>query len=81
MSNTFTIKALREELAMTAAEFANHIGLKSKSRVSEIEHGAPVSARVALRLEEISGGRIDAAVLNDDVAAARAGHVRDQVAA
>lgn len=76
MSQAFTIRDLRQELGLGTAEFAELLGIKSKSTVSEIERGAPVSARIALRIEDISGGRIDAATLNDDVARSRDGHVR-----
>ena len=41
--------------------------------MSEIERGiASPTVAQALRIEELSGGRIDAAALNEDVAAARA---------
>lgn len=58
---------------MNGADFAAALGLTSRSRASEIERGAPVSLAVALRIEQLSGGRIPAHSLNGDVAAARAG--------
>ena len=66
------IAALRASLRMNQAEFAVAIGCSSKGRVSEMERGlAQPTVAQALRLEELSGGRIDAAALNADVAAAR----------
>ena len=42
-----------------------------------IENGkAPISQSVALAIETLSDGRIDAATLNPEIAAARAGFVR-----
>lgn len=76
MTQAFTIKDLRCELGLGTADFAQLLGIKSKSTVSEIERGAPVSTRIALRIEDLSGGRIDAATLNEDIALARLGHVR-----
>ena len=57
---------------MSLEAFANLLGLKSKGQMSLIEAGkSSVSAAVALRLEGLSGGRIDAANLNAVVAQAR----------
>lgn len=66
-----TIAGLRAELALSQQDFAELIGLSSKGNVSVLERGGPCSLAVALRLEELSGRRIDAAALNADVAAAR----------
>lgn len=71
MDNTLTIEALRTELGLNQEQFAKLIGLSNKGSVSVIERGAPCSLPVALALEKISNGRINAAVLNADVAAAR----------
>lgn len=66
------IAALRLARGETLAQFAAAIGCSSKSRVSEFENGkAKPTVAQALRLEELSGGRIDAATLNQDVALAR----------
>ena len=67
------IAALRVQRGETLAQFAAAIGCSSKSRVSEFENGKalPTLAQ-ALRMEELSGGTLDAALLNADVAAARA---------
>lgn len=67
------IAALRQERGESLAEFAAAVGCSSKGRISEIERGiASPTVAQALRIEELSGGRIDAAALNEDVAAARA---------
>jgi transcriptional regulator with XRE-family HTH domain len=66
------IASLRAELGMSLEAFANLLGLKSKGQMSLIEAGkSSVSAAVALRLEDLSAGRIDAASLNTVVAQAR----------
>lgn len=68
-----TIAELREELGLSLEAFAIRVGLRSKGQISEIERGAKPSVRVALEIERLSGGRIDAASLNADVALARQG--------
>lgn len=71
------IRALRTELDLTVAQMAERLGLSSKGGLSMIENGkAPISQPVALAIEALSGGRIDAAELNAEVAAARAGFER-----
>ena len=69
----FGIKDLRRELDLSLDEFARRVGLTSKSRVSEMENSGTCSLPVALAIERLSEGRIDAATLNADVAAARRG--------
>ncbi len=66
------IAALRAARGETLSQFALAIGCSSKSRVWEFENGksTPTVAQ-ALRLEELSGGKIDAATLNEDVARSR----------
>ena len=72
MSNHLSIRGLRDELGLSLAEFAKAAGIASKGRMSEIERGeATPPLHVALAIERISGGRIDAAHLNADVKAAR----------
>jgi transcriptional regulator with XRE-family HTH domain len=74
MSPFQQIAALRQERGESLAEFAAAVGCSSKGRMSEIERGrASPTVAQALRLEQLSDGRIDAATLNDDVRAARAG--------
>lgn len=69
---TMTIADLRAELGQTLEQFAITLGLASKSSASEIERDNRCSLRVALLVEQLSDGRIDAATLSEDVAAARA---------
>jgi transcriptional regulator with XRE-family HTH domain len=74
MSNHLTIRQLRDELGLSLVEFAKAAGIASKGRMSEIERGSAVPPlHVALAIERLSEGRIDAAALNPDVAAARQG--------
>jgi len=76
MAKTFSIADLRRELGLSLEEFGKRIGLSSKGNVSLIERGqAAPSLPVALAIEKLSCGRIDAAALNSDVAAARAANV------
>jgi DNA-binding XRE family transcriptional regulator len=66
------IAALRGELGLTQLEFGERIGLANKASVSLLERGLiPCSLRVALAIEELSGRRIDAAMLCEDVRLAR----------
>lgn len=68
------IAALRAELGLTQLEFGALIGVDNKTSVSLIERGrVKPSIRVALAIEELSAGRIDAADLCDDVRIARRG--------
>lgn len=67
-----TIAALRTELTLTLQELGERIGL-SKSQMHEVEQSNRASVRVAVALEELSGGRIDAAGLNEDVRLSRHG--------
>lgn len=67
------IAGLRAERGDSLAAFATAIGCSSKGRISEMEHGlATPTVAQALAIERLSDGRIDAARLNADVAAARA---------
>ena len=71
-SSTFGIADLRRERGETLDEFARALGIASKGRISEIERGTlRPSLDVALKIEELSGGRIDAAAISPAVAAAR----------
>jgi DNA-binding XRE family transcriptional regulator len=72
MTQNLTITEFRTELSMTMSEFAAAIGLASKANVSVIERDNRCGLKVALRIEELSGGRVDAAIINEDVALARA---------
>lgn len=61
----------RKSLGLTQEAFGALFGLKSKGQVSEIERMDRCSADVALAIEAHSNHRIDAALLNETVAAAR----------
>lgn len=71
-SNT-SIAGLRKSLGLTLEEFAGRIGLKSKGQASEIERTEKCSPEVALEIERLSAGTINASALNATVAAARQG--------
>ena len=61
----------RDGVGINQGEAGKIIGL-SPSKVSEIESGKrPISVKVALAIEELSAGSINAADLNDTVRAAR----------
>jgi transcriptional regulator with XRE-family HTH domain len=64
------VAALRRELSLTLAEMGERVGL-SKSQMHEVERSGRASLPVALAIETLSEGRIDAADLNEDVKAAR----------
>lgn len=66
------VAEFRARLALTLAEFGARIGL-SKSQMHEVERSDRASLRVALAIEDLSGGEIDAALLCDDVRLARHG--------
>ncbi len=68
---TDQIIALRRELGLNQAEFALRVGLANKASVSLLERGGPCSLPVALAIEALSGGRIDAGALNEGVRASR----------
>lgn len=72
MTEPLTISALRTEMKLTLEQFCPLVGLRSIGHLSQIEAGkASVSLDVALEIEKISGGRINAADLCDDVRKAR----------
>lgn len=62
---------LRKSLGFSQEEFAQAVGLSSKSYVSELENGGRCSVRVALEIERLSDRRIPAESLNPDVALVR----------
>lgn len=72
MIEPLTISDLRAELGLTLSQMAERLGLASKGQVSEIERNHRCSLAVALRIEELANGRIDAADLSEDVRQARA---------
>lgn len=72
--NGLTIRNLRTELGMTLEAFAREVGVSGRGQMSDIERGREGCAPgVAIAIERISGGRINAATLNNAVALARAG--------
>lgn len=71
MELPLTIGALRAELSLTLAEMGQRIGL-SKSQMHEVERSGQASLPVALEIEKLSEGRIDAAALCEAVRLARA---------
>lgn len=75
-----TISELRKELGLSLETFASRIGLSSKGYASDIEKGSTPSVRVALEIERLSDGRINAASLNPDVARVRAASTQDAAA-
>lgn len=66
-----TILEYRKHLTLTQEQFADALGFKSKGFISNIEDTNRCSAKVALAIEAHSKGLVDAATLNEDVAAAR----------
>ena len=67
------VRALRREREETVEQFGQVVGL-SKGKVSELENGTfRPGVDVALRIEALSGNRIDAAELSEDVRKARHG--------
>lgn len=66
-----SIADLRKELGLTLEAFGEAIGLKSKGQVSEIERNNRCSPDVAIAIERLSTGRLNAGILNPIVAAAR----------
>lgn len=64
------IRAFRKALGLTLAEMGERCGI-SKSQMHEVERVGRASLPVALAIEALSEGSIDAAALNDDVRAAR----------
>lgn len=73
MTKLFGIAELRKERGETLEEFGAIVGISSKGHMSVIERGErPCTVAVALKVEELSGGRIDAGAICDDVRASRA---------
>lgn len=65
------VRQWRTGAEMSGAALALALGI-SRGKLSDLENGKFVpGVKVALRLEELSGGRIDAGALNEDVRASR----------
>lgn len=72
LATTPPIAALRLQLGLTQEEFGARIGLQTKGSVSLVERGLKaVSPDVALAIETLSAGAIDASSLNEIIAKAR----------
>lgn len=56
---------------MTLDQFAEALGVTSRGHMSVVERSGKCSLALALAIERLSEGEVDAAALNDDVAAAR----------
>jgi len=67
-----TVAELRKNLGLSLDAFAAKLGLSSRGYAHDIENGTTPSVRVALEIERLSDGQIDAAELNPDVARVRA---------
>lgn len=61
------VKELRAELNVSLEEFARLLGLQSKSHAHAIEAENKCSVEMALKIEDLSSGRVPAASLNADV--------------
>lgn len=65
------VRELRRELNLSQDKFGERVGL-SFGKISELERGLySPGVSVALEIERLSGGRIDAGDLNEDVRASR----------
>lgn len=68
------IAAFRKDvLKLSQEQFAQRLGLTSKSHVSEIERINRCSPKIALEIERMSEGQISAAEISPAVALVRAG--------
>ena len=65
-----TITEYRTARSLTMEQFGALIG-RSKGHMSEVERFNRCSAKLALEIERQTAGQVDAATLNDEVAAAR----------
>ncbi|MBA4092280.1 MAG: hypothetical protein C0494_17045 [Sphingobium sp.] len=74
MDEPLSIKSLRSSMGLTLDQFGERIGLSSKGQVSIIERENRCGLRVALAIEALSDGRINAGTLCDEVRLARAVH-------
>ncbi len=65
-----TIAEYRTKHGLTLEQFGAMIE-RSKGHMSEIENAGRCSAKLALEIEKQTAGQIDAATLNEEIAAAR----------
>lgn len=61
------IRELRAELGLSLQDLAERVGLASKGQMAFIIDTGRCSVPVALKIEELSKGRIPASSLNPDV--------------
>lgn len=64
------IATYRDKHSLSLEAFGALVG-KSKPHIHEIERTMRCSAKLALDIERVTGGAIDAAALNDEIASAR----------
>lgn len=64
------IATYRKNNDLSLEAFGTLVG-KSKGHIHEIESTMRCSAKMALAIEEVTGGQVDAASLNDEIALAR----------
>lgn len=62
----------RKDNGLSLESFAALVG-KSKGHLHEVENTMRCSAKLALDIERVTNGAIDAAVLNEEIAQARTG--------
>jgi len=79
--DVMSIADYRKSLGLTQEAFGALFGLKSKGQVSEIEKTGRCSPEIALAIERHSKFQLDAAVLNEIVAASRRTQPKRRVAA
>lgn len=65
-----TLSDYRTKNGLTLEALAAKLG-KSKSHLCEIESSGRASAKLALAIERLTEGQVDAASLNDEIAEAR----------
>jgi len=70
MEHSPSIAGLRAELGLTLAEMGDRCGI-SKSQMHEVEKTGRAALRVALAIEDLSEGRVDAGALCEDVRLSR----------
>jgi len=58
-------------MGLSLEAFAALVGIQSRGRMSVIERENACSLRIALKIEELSDGRVDAATLSEDVRLSR----------
>lgn len=71
MDEPSALTSWRSDKGWTLDEAAAAFGIKSKGYLSEIERGQRCSVATALEIERVTGGAINAADLNPDIALMR----------